>query len=156
MALGEATVLPDVKLQTTKAAAAAVADDLQKVFGEAVAKLQAGDRLYVNDTPDNLNEYEALLEATLHNVSDTDNPVSQDRPLSATGQQLAEVVLTRGSLLHHDYDGIREYDNPMPKWWVYIFIASILFAFPYLLHYHFGKGLNLEQSRARHAVNTSL
>ena len=45
VALGEATVLPDVKLVSAKAAAAAAGggDDLQKVFGEAVAKLQAGD-----------------------------------------------------------------------------------------------------------------
>ena len=43
IALGEATVLPDVKLVSAKAAAAAAGDDIQKVFGEAVAKLQAGD-----------------------------------------------------------------------------------------------------------------
>jgi tetratricopeptide (TPR) repeat protein len=45
VALGEATVLPDVKLVSAKAAAAAAGtgDDLQKVFGEAVAKLQSGD-----------------------------------------------------------------------------------------------------------------
>ena len=28
-------------------------------------------------------------------------------------------------LLDHDYDGIREYDNPMPRWWVAIFWATI-------------------------------
>ncbi len=45
VALGEATVLPDVKLVSAKAAALAATggEDLQKVFGEAVAKLQAGD-----------------------------------------------------------------------------------------------------------------
>ncbi len=45
VALGEATVLPDVKLVSAKAAAAAAGggEDLQKVFGDAVAKLQAGD-----------------------------------------------------------------------------------------------------------------
>lgn len=43
VALGEATVLPDVKMVSAKAAAVAAGDDLQKVFGEAVAKLQAGD-----------------------------------------------------------------------------------------------------------------
>jgi tetratricopeptide (TPR) repeat protein len=43
VSLGEATVLPDVKMVSAKAAAAAAGDDIQKVFGEAVAKLQAGD-----------------------------------------------------------------------------------------------------------------
>ena len=25
----------------------------------------------------------------------------------------------------HEWDGIRELDNPMPRWWVYTFYASI-------------------------------
>ena len=29
-------------------------------------------------------------------------------------------------LLDHEYDGIKEYDNPLPSWWVYIFWATIL------------------------------
>jgi cytochrome c oxidase cbb3-type subunit 3 len=31
-----------------------------------------------------------------------------------------------GRLLDHEYDGIREYDNPLPKWWLYIFYVTIL------------------------------
>ena len=34
-------------------------------------------------------------------------------------------------LLDHEYDGIREYDNPMPGWWKAIFIISIIFAISY-------------------------
>lgn len=33
----------------------------------------------------------------------------------------------------HKYDGIREYDNPMPGWWVWLFIGSIAFAPIYML-----------------------
>ncbi|MBK5256029.1 MAG: tetratricopeptide repeat protein [Vicinamibacteria bacterium] len=44
IALGDATVLPEVKLLSASAAkAAAGVDDIQKTFGDAVAKLQAGD-----------------------------------------------------------------------------------------------------------------
>lgn len=43
-------------------------------------------------------------------------------------------------LLDHDYDGIREFDNPLPKWWVYAFYASIVFALVYVPYYHFGPG----------------
>lgn len=31
----------------------------------------------------------------------------------------------------HKYDGIKEYDNPMPGWWVWIFIGSVVFAVVY-------------------------
>jgi len=34
-------------------------------------------------------------------------------------------------LLHHEYDGIQEYDNPLPSWWSGIFIATIVFAIVY-------------------------
>ena len=36
-------------------------------------------------------------------------------------------------LLEHEYDGIREYDNPMPRWWVLTFWATIIFSGAYLL-----------------------
>ena len=29
-------------------------------------------------------------------------------------------------LLDHNYDGIQEYDNPMPRWWLYIFWGTIV------------------------------
>ena len=39
-------------------------------------------------------------------------------------------------LMHHDYDGIREYDNPLPGWWSAIFIGSIVFAICYGFYFH--------------------
>ncbi len=62
--------------------------------------LQPGDRLFVKDSPDNLKHYEQLLGATLFNISDIEHPVDDETPLTAEGQQLAEVVVTRGSPLH--------------------------------------------------------
>jgi len=63
-------------------------------------KLQPGDRLFVKDSPENLKHYEQLLGATLFNISDSEHPVDEQTPLTAEGQQLAEVVVTRGSPLH--------------------------------------------------------
>lgn len=63
-------------------------------------KLQPGDRLFVKDSPENLKHYEQILGATLYNISDNEHPVNEDTPLTAEGQQLAEVVVTRGSPLH--------------------------------------------------------
>ena len=36
-------------------------------------------------------------------------------------------------LLDHQYDGIQEYDNPLPRWWVYIFWATILWSAAYFV-----------------------
>jgi di/tricarboxylate transporter len=63
-------------------------------------KIQPGDRLFVKDSPENLKHYEQLLGATLFSESDLEHPVDEDTPLQALGQQLAEVVITRGSPLH--------------------------------------------------------
>ncbi len=63
-------------------------------------KLLPGDRLFVKDSPDNLKHYENLLGATLFNISDVEHPIDEETPLTAEGQQLAEVVVTRGSPLH--------------------------------------------------------
>lgn len=35
----------------------------------------------------------------------------------------------------HVYDGIEEYDNPLPKWWFYLFIGTIIFTVFYLILY---------------------
>ena len=40
----------------------------------------------------------------------------------------------------HDYDGIKEYDNPLPRWWVWLFVGSVLWGVVYVPYYHFGLG----------------
>lgn len=39
-------------------------------------------------------------------------------------------------LLDHEYDGIHELDNQLPRWWVWLFNLTIVFAAAYLLQYH--------------------
>jgi cytochrome c oxidase cbb3-type subunit 3 len=39
-------------------------------------------------------------------------------------------------LLQHEMDGIRELDNQLPRWWVWLFNLSIVFAAGYLAYYH--------------------
>jgi cytochrome c oxidase cbb3-type subunit 3 len=43
-------------------------------------------------------------------------------------------------LLEHSYDGIQEYDNPLPGWWKLIFWISIFYAVPYTIYVHFMEG----------------
>ena len=57
----------------------------------------------------------------------TDKP--QDTNESAHAAENKQDQLIQG----HSYDGIQEYDNPMPGWWVWIFIASVAFSVFYVL-----------------------
>lgn len=47
-------------------------------------------------------------------------------------------------LLSHDYDGIKELDNNLPPWWVYLFYACILFSAVYLVRFEIMGGDNQE------------
>jgi cytochrome c oxidase cbb3-type subunit 3 len=52
-------------------------------------------------------------------------------------------------LTGHEYDGIAEYDNPMPTWWRRIFWATFFFSVCYYVHYQLtGNGASVEQTYA--------
>lgn len=39
-------------------------------------------------------------------------------------------------ILDHNYDGIKELDNELPPWWVWMFYATIIFGVVYLVRFH--------------------
>lgn len=39
-------------------------------------------------------------------------------------------------LLDHDYDGIRELDNDLPRWWVWLFYVTMVWAVLYMMYFH--------------------
>ena len=47
------------------------------------------------------------------------------------GQRPSETEETVG----HEFDGIGELDNPLPKWWFMLFMATVVFALGYLVLY---------------------
>lgn len=50
---------------------------------------------------------------------------------------------TQDRLLEHDFDGIREMDNDLPRWWVWGFYISIAWGVLYFLYFHvFGIGFS--------------
>jgi cytochrome c oxidase cbb3-type subunit III len=54
----------------------------------------------------------------------------------------------------HDYDGIREFDNRLPNWWLATLFLAMIYAYGYFFYYHVfdGPGLvatyNAEQAAA--------
>ncbi len=44
-------------------------------------------------------------------------------------------------LLDSNYDGIEEYDNDLPRWWVWLFYLTIFMAPVYVWYFHFGPGM---------------
>lgn len=48
----------------------------------------------------------------------------------------------------HEYDGIRELDNPAPLWWQAVFMATIVFSVFYFTYYHVADGKSLQQELA--------
>jgi cytochrome c oxidase cbb3-type subunit III len=64
-------------------------------------------------------------------------------------------------ILDHNYDGILEYDNPLPPWWVTLFIITIIWGVLYIFYYHITevgdsstKDYALEVERATKLSNT--
>ncbi|WP_236213793.1 cytochrome-c oxidase, cbb3-type subunit III [Metapseudomonas otitidis] len=46
-----------------------------------------------------------------------------------------EAKGTVDKTMGHTFDGIEEYDNPLPKWWFMLFVGTIIFTFGYLALY---------------------
>ena len=73
-------------------------------------------------------------------MSDKEQNAEPTAPEAKSSKQQAK------ELLDHEYDGIREYDNPLPGWWVLIFWGTFFFAIGYVFHYHIGNGLSVAAS----------
>ncbi len=87
------------------------------------------------------DEQKAKLEAVnTFSIKDSDwykkimKALTRSQPMENEGQLL----------LDHDYDGIKELDNNLPPWWVYLFYACIVFSGIYLVRFEIMDGDNQE------------
>jgi len=86
-------------------------------------------------TPEGRERKEALDSMPLSELPFIKNilqKLTKTRPLSSE----KEIEL------EHDYDGIKELDNDLPPWWVYLFYATVIFGVIYIGKYHLFGGDN--------------
>jgi cytochrome c oxidase cbb3-type subunit 3 len=57
--------------------------------------------------------------------------------------------MSDGKPLDHEYDGIKELDNPLPGWWLATFYITIVFAVLYYGYYEIGGGPTVAQELAK-------
>src|SRR5690348_11213379 len=62
--------------------------------------------------------------------------MSSQADAAATDHDIPEDDAGEARLMTHAYDGIREYDNPLPGWWKAIFAGTIAFAAAYGFYFH--------------------
>lgn len=61
--------------------------------------------------------------------------------MSDQNESLEDQAHVPDQVYDHDFDGIQEYDNRLPNWWLAILYGSIVFALGYWLVFHtFGIG----------------
>ncbi len=75
--------------------------------------------------------------------------VAHAAPAINDAQPASEPEEVEPRLMDHSYDGIQEYDNPLPGWWKAIFIGSFVFAVMYGFYFHIANwGTSPENSYA--------
>lgn len=60
----------------------------------------------------------------------------------------------KDELREHSFDGIQEYDNDLPKWWLWLFAITIVVSIIYPFIYDFGPGEFASESIAKELDDT--
>jgi len=55
---------------------------------------------------------------------------------------LKPIEQEKDMMIPHDYDGIKELNNPVPGWFNFLFYGTMIFGAIYLYYYHFSGGPN--------------
>jgi cytochrome c oxidase cbb3-type subunit III len=70
---------------------------------------------------------------------------------------LKPLAMENELVMDHKYDGITELNNPTPPWFMYLFYATIVFAFAYLIIFHVsGNGKIMENEYANELTQANI
>lgn len=83
-----------------------------------------------------------LAEVSAIDISLTDSPAYKKIMKWLTKSEPVEN--NEFLMLDHNYDGIKELDNKLPPWWLYLFYGCIIFGAIYLVRYELMGGDNQE------------
>ncbi len=73
---------------------------------------------------------EQILQNAPETILGTKKPERPRKAVRRSSKKVAEVQSTG-----HSWDGIEEYDNPLPRWWLWTFYATIIWAVGYVIAY---------------------
>lgn len=77
------------------------------------------------------SEHAAKIAGAIPERPEPDAPVAPKMRKASRRTGLVTEVGSTG----HQWDGITEYDNPMPRWWLWTFYATIVWAVGYVIAY---------------------
>ncbi len=72
-----------------------------------------------------------------------------EKPVADSLTGMMPMEMEHEIMLAHDYDGIRELDNRLPPWWVYLFYSTLVFAVVYIWFYHIHGSGNIQDEEYR-------
>jgi cytochrome c oxidase cbb3-type subunit 3 len=86
-----------------------------------------------------------VLQHLLNQLSGRKEEIPLVSKLASTFTEAIPIEREDEIMTDHEYDGIRELDNVLPPWWVYMFYITIIFSFVYIIRYHISGSGNIMQ-----------